>query len=71
MFLAIYNSTSRFKRNQVEFNRHEEELRSLGKVGAFVSKGIINGNDRDFLSGRINETVDEQYSRCLPTTISD
>jgi hypothetical protein len=27
----------------------------------FVSQGIISGSDRDFLSERINETLDEQY----------
>ena len=31
----------------------------------FVSQGIISGSDRDFLSDRINETLDAQYSRNL------
>jgi len=31
----------------------------------FVSQGIISGGDRDFLAQRINETLDEQYSRNL------
>ena len=31
----------------------------------FVSQGIISGSDRDFLAERINETLDEQYSRNL------
>ena len=37
----------------------------------FVSQGIISGNDRDFLSERINETLDEQYSRNLSRYIRD
>ncbi len=31
----------------------------------FVSQGIVSGSDRDFLAERINETLDEQYSRNL------
>ena len=50
--------------------RHKEELQSLGKVVVFVSQGIISGSDRDFLNERINETLDEQYSRNLSRYVS-
>lgn len=57
--------TSRFGRNQADCIRHKAELQQLEKILIFVSQGIISGNDRDFLSERINETTDEQYSRNL------
>ena len=63
--VLLVDHTSRFGRNQAECIRYKEELQSLGKVVVFVSQGIISGSDRDFLSERINETLDEQYSRNL------
>ena len=57
--------TSRFGRNQEEAIRYKRELIDLGKIVVFVSQGIISGSDRDFLSERINETLDEAYSRNL------
>ena len=42
-----------------------QAARELGKVVVFVSQGIISGSDRDFVSERINETLDEAYSRNL------
>ena len=62
--LLVYH-TSRFGRNQAECIRYKEELQSLGKIIVFVSQGIISGTDRDFLAERINETLDEAYSRNL------
>ena len=61
----LVDHTSRFGRNQAECIRYKEELQRLDKVIVFVSQGIISGTDRDFLSERINETLDEQYSRNL------
>ena len=66
----LVDHTSRFGRNQAECIRHKEELQSLGKLVIFVSQGIISGSDRDFLSERINETLDEQYSRNLSRYVS-
>ena len=63
--VLLVDHTSRFGRNQEECIRFKSELRQLGKVVVFVSQGIISGSDRDFLSERINETLDEQYSRNL------
>lgn len=63
--VLLVDHTSRFGRNQVECIRYKEQLRDLGKVVIFVSQGIISGSDRDFLSERINETLDEAYSRGL------
>ena len=63
--VLLVDHTSRFGRNQAECIRYKEELQQLGKVVIFVSQGIISGSDRDFLSERINETLDEQYSRNL------
>ena len=40
-------------------------MRRLAKVVVFVSQGIISGSDRDFIAERINETLDEAYSRNL------
>ncbi len=68
--ILLVDHTSRFGRNQAECIRHKEELRSLGKVVVFVSQGIISGSDRDFLNERINETMDEQYSRSLSRYVS-
>ncbi len=63
--VLLVNDTSRFGRNQGEAIRNKEQLQRLGKTVVFVSQGIISGSDRDFLSERINETLDEQYSRNL------
>ena len=63
--VLLVDHTSRFGRNQAECIRYKEELQRLGIVVVFVSQGIISGSDRDFLSERINETLDEQYSRNL------
>ena len=63
--VLLVDHTSRFGRNQAECIRYKEELQGLGKTVIFVSQGIISGSDRDFLSERINETLDEAYSRNL------
>jgi len=63
--VLLVDHTSRFGRNQAECIRYKGELQGLGKVVVFVSQGIISGSDRDFLSERINETLDEAYSRNL------
>ncbi len=63
--VVLVDHTSRFGRNQAECIRNKEELQKLGKTVVFVSQGIISGSDRDFLSERINETLDEAYSRSL------
>ncbi len=63
--VVLADHTSRFGRNQAECIRNKEELQRLGKTVVFVSQGIISGSDRDFLSERINETLDEAYSRGL------
>lgn len=63
--VLLVDHTSRFGCNQEECIRFKSELQDLGKVVVFVSQGIISGSDRDFLSERINETLDEQYSRNL------
>ena len=63
--VLLVDHTSRFGRNQAECIRYKEELQRLGKIVVFVSQGIRSGSDRDFLSERINETLDEAYSRNL------
>ena len=63
--VLLVDHTSRFGRNQAECIIYKERLQQLEKVVVFVSQGIISGSDRDFLSERINETLDEQYSRNL------
>ena len=63
--VLLVDHTSRFGRNQAECIRYKEELQRLGVVVVFVSQGIISGSDRDFLNERINETLDEAYSRNL------
>ncbi len=63
--VLLVDHTSRFGRNQADCIRYKEEMQRLGKVVVFVSQGIISGSDRDFLNERINETLDEQYSRNL------
>ena len=63
--VLLVDHTSRFGRNQAECIRFKEELQALGKTVVFVAQGIISGSDRDFISERINETLDEQYSRNL------
>jgi DNA invertase Pin-like site-specific DNA recombinase len=68
--VLLVDHTSRFGRNQSECIRYKDELKLLGKTVIFVSQGIISGSDRDFLSERINETLDEQYSRNLSRYIS-
>ena len=68
--MLLVDHTSRFGRNQAECIRYKEELQRLGVVVVFVSQGIISGSDRDFLSERINETLDEAYSRNLSRYIS-
>ena len=55
---------------QEECIRYKDELKQLGKVVVFVSQGIISGSDKDFLSERINETLDEQFSRNLSRYVS-
>ena len=35
-----------------------------------MTQGIISGSERDFLNERINETMDEQYSRNLSRYVS-
>lgn len=68
--VLLVDHTSRFGRNQAECIRYKDELQRLGKTVIFVSQGIISGSDRDFLSERINETLDEQYSRNLSRYVS-
>ncbi len=68
--VLLVDHTSRFGRNQEECIRYKAELRDLGKVIVFVSQGIISGSDRDFLNERINETLDEAYSRNLSRYVS-
>lgn len=68
--VLLVDHTSRFGRNQAECIRYKEELQRLGKTVIFVGQGIISGSDRDFLSERINETLDEQYSRNLSRYVS-
>ena len=63
--VLLVDHTSRFGRNQAECIRYKEHLTGLGKTVVFVSQGIISGTDRDFLAERINETLDEAYSRNL------
>ena len=63
--VLLVDHTSRFGRNQAECIRYKEQLSQLGKVVVFVSQGFISGTDRDFLAERMNETLDEQYSRNL------
>ena len=63
--VLLVDHTSRFGRNQAECIRYKAELDRLGKTVIFVSQGIISGSDRDFLNERINETLNEQYSRNL------
>jgi len=68
--VVLADHTSRFGRNQAECIRNKEELQRLGKTVVFVSQGIISGSDRDFLSERINETLDEAYSRGLSRLVA-
>ncbi|MFC1989435.1 recombinase family protein [Chloroflexota bacterium] len=68
--VLLVDHTSRFGRNQAECIQYKEELHRLGKTVIFVSQGIISGSDKDFLSERINETLDEQYSRNLSRYVS-
>ncbi len=68
--VLLVDHTSRFGRNQAECIHYKDELQRLGKIVVFVSQGIISGSDRDFLSERINETLDEQYSRNLSRYVS-
>ena len=68
--VLLVHHTSRFGRNQAECTRGKEELQELGKILVFVSQGIISGSDRDFLNERMNETMDEQYSRNISNYVS-
>ena len=68
--VLLVDHTSRFGRNQAECIHYKQELGKLGKIIVFVSQGIISGTDRDFLTERINETLDEQYSRSLSRYVS-
>jgi len=68
--VLLVDHTSRFGRNQGECIRSKEELQEIGKTVVFVSQGIISGSDKDFLSERINETLDEAYSRNLSRYVS-
>jgi DNA invertase Pin-like site-specific DNA recombinase len=68
--VLLVDHTSRFGRNQAECIYYKEELQRLEKTVVFVSQGIISGSDRDFLTERINETLDEQYSRNLSRYVS-
>ena len=63
--VLLVDHTSRFGRNQAECIRYKAELDRLHKTVIFVSQGIISGSDRDFVNERMNETLDEQYSRNL------
>ena len=63
--VLLVDHTSRFGRNQEESIRYKRELSRLGKIIVFVSQGFISGTDRDFINERINETLDEAYSRNL------
>jgi len=69
--VLLVDHTSRFGRNQKECIRYKEELTHFGKTVIFVSQGIISGSDQDFLSERIHETLDEQYSRDLSRYVSE
>lgn len=69
--VLLVDHTSRFGRNQAECISYKKELQRLDKIVIFVSQGIISGSDRDFLSERINETLDEQYSRNLSRYVTD
>ncbi len=68
--MLLVDHTSRFGRNQAECIHYKEELQQLSKIVGFVSQGIICGSARDFLNERINETLDEQYSRNLSRYVS-
>ncbi len=63
--VLLVDHTSRFGRNQEHCIRYKGMLRALDKTIVFVSQGIFSGSDKDFLSERINETLDEAYSRNL------
>ena len=69
--VLLVDHTSRFGRNQADCIRYKEEMERLGKVVVFVSQGIISGSDRDFISERINETLDEAYSRNLSRYVKE
>jgi DNA invertase Pin-like site-specific DNA recombinase len=60
--VLLVDHTSRFGRNQAECIHYKDQLHHLDKVIIFVSQGIISGRDQDFLTERMNETLDEQYS---------
>ena len=69
--VLLVDHTSRFGRNQADCIHYKAELNALGKAVVFVSQGIISGSDRDFLAERINETMDEGYSRNLSRYITE
>jgi DNA invertase Pin-like site-specific DNA recombinase len=67
----LVDHTSRFGRKQADCINYKEELKRLGKTVVFISQGIISGSDRDFLCERINETMDEGYSRNLSRYVTE
>lgn len=69
--VLLVDHTSRFGRNQAECIHYKQELKRLGKTIIFVSQGIISGSDRDFMCERVNETMDEGYSRNLSRWVSE
>ena len=68
--VLLVDNTSRFGRNQSDCRIYKDELLSLGIIVVFVSQGMISGRDSDFINERINETLDEAYSRNLSYYIS-
>ena len=68
--VLLVDHTSRFGRNQSDCRIYKDELLSLGITVVFVSQGIISGRDSDFINERINETLDEAFSRNLSYYIS-
>jgi DNA invertase Pin-like site-specific DNA recombinase len=69
--VLLVDHTSRFGRNQSDCRKYKDELQSLGKFVVFVSQGIISGRDNDFVNERMNETMDELYSRNLSGLLFD
>ena len=69
--VLLADHTSRFGRDQADCIRYKQELQLVGKIVVFTSQGIISGTDRDFLAERINETLDEAYSRNLSRYVKE
>ncbi|MFC1945470.1 recombinase family protein [Chloroflexota bacterium] len=63
--VLLVDHTSRFGRNQEDCIKYKNKLQNLGIIIVFVSQSIISNRDIDFINERINETLDEQYSRTL------